>query len=411
VSTVWSDRARSLVSEWQERAWGQLAEDLGLGWQPAQAFERFASPRLAHSDHRLSVERLQSTLGQQLPAAQRAELERSFTEYKKRYYDITPPTRFEDHSIYSNALATVDTLLPLIGQVLPGRLTSAPLVATIPTGRLNATIRRIRGTDEVVILLQQGLTGFLYHFSNALACAIPWSWLFGEMAVPAPEGNPWRMERAAAYLIDLIDAYVIRGDPYQLPEPQLAGADFRVGSYLSSVARQFVIGHEIMHLVFGDLDEARGGPRSPAESRNRELASDDAAAALVARLFETHSDPPVRWGTTVWACTVPLMGFQLLVSWVSFLTTGSLETPESDTHPSPERRRKALLQTHHDMLAAHGRPGEAARLERLTRDGVDAIQDLWHRTWPHVEGLYDSGAAPSPIWRTRDVPRSEAVTR
>jgi hypothetical protein len=93
-ATVWSDRAQMLVSEWQERAWGQLAEDLGLGWNPSQAFDRFATPRVAQSDYRLSVDRLQQTIGQKLSAAQRVDIERTWDEYNKRFYDITPPTRW-----------------------------------------------------------------------------------------------------------------------------------------------------------------------------------------------------------------------------------------------------------------------------------------------------------------------------
>jgi hypothetical protein len=280
----------------------------------------------------------------------------------------------------------------------------------LPTGRLSATIRRIRGTDEVVILLQQGLTGFLYHFSNVLGCAVPAQWLFDERALPAedqgPSGDPQRLESAARYVTDLIDAYVVSGDPYLLTEPQLKGDAFMVASTLSSVMRQFVIGHEIMHLVFGDLDEARESALPQSDARNRELVFDDLAAAAVAALREVSSDPPVPLATSMWGCTMALMGFQLLLAWVAFLATGSLEAPESDTHPSPERRRAALLQAQETRLIRSGRPQEAQRLSFLTRGGVGLIQDLWNRTWPHVQRLRNSDVEPSPIWRQRDIPRS-----
>jgi hypothetical protein len=304
-------------------------------------------------------------------------------------------------------------LMPVIKQIVPGRLTRSPLVASIPTGRLNATIRRIRGTHEAVILLQHGLTGFLYHFSHALGYAVPVQWLFDlpPLAVEASEhiGDPERMERAARYLEDLIDAYVVNGDPYLLSEPQLTGSAFVSGSYLSAVMRQFVIAHEIMHLAVGDLDEPKAS--LPSEARKRELAADGLAATAVAMLQDATNDPPTPLATSLWGCTLALLAFKMLLDWVGFLTEGSRELQEDAAHPSPEQRAMAILESQRAALIRSGRAQEAQRLWSLTTSGVDLIQDLWYRTLPHLSRLRDGGVAPSPIWRTRGVPRSEAVVR
>jgi hypothetical protein len=161
----WSDRATSVVSEWQERAYGELAEDLGFGWNPQRAFQQFSTPQAAEGDYRLSVDRLRDSFGHDYMAASDwQEVKKSLDMYKKKYYYVEPPTRYEDTSIYSNAAANLEMLTSAIEQIMPGRLKKTPLIASLPSGELNARIRAIRGTNEVVILLQQGSQDFFIIF-------------------------------------------------------------------------------------------------------------------------------------------------------------------------------------------------------------------------------------------------------
>jgi hypothetical protein len=165
MESQWSNRARSVVSEWQERAYGKLAEDLGWGWNPQRAFNHFSTPQAAKSDYRLSVERLRNNLGDDYdPGMSWQEFEKGWNEYKENCYYIDPPTKYENASIYSNSYANLTAITHMIEQVMPGQLAKVPLIASLPSGELNAQIRRIRGTSEVAILLQQGFTALSIIF-------------------------------------------------------------------------------------------------------------------------------------------------------------------------------------------------------------------------------------------------------
>lgn len=406
MGSQWSSRARSVVSEWQERLYGQLAEDLGWGWDPQRAFKHFSTPQLAKDDYRLSVDRLRDIHGRGYYAEETwQEIERAWNEYKETYYHIEPPTKYEDAHIYSNALANLSVLTPLIEHVMPGHMSRTPRIATLPSGDLMAKIKKIRGSDEVVILIQQGLAGFIYHFSNIVACAIPTKVIKSRKPVPsAKDGNPGDAELvdyAARYLANLIDAYVVNGDPYLLSNPNLRGRAFYNQSVIGIAMRQFPISHELTHLVYRHIDAK---PSSKDDAWNREFLADELGSSLVggfAKVYDSESLIP-----SIWAVDVVLAGFEMLLECVALLDAGSKRVPDSGTHPSLGQRRDNVFQFNAQTLHDLGSNEDARSLQHLFNQGAEVLDDLSGRIAPHMNELRRRGVKPSPIWRARDVPES-----
>jgi hypothetical protein len=403
----WSDRARSVVSEWQERAYGELAEDLGWGWSPQRAFDKFATRQVAKDDYRLSVDRLKANFGSDYdPGLDWQEVEKGWNEYKEHYYYIEPPTKYEDASIYSNAFANLTAITTLIEQVMPGQLTKVPLIASLPSGELTAKLRSIRGTNEVVILLQKGLAGFIFHFTNIIACAIPTDLIRSGKPVPSATygipGDAKHVTYATKYLIDLIDAYIVNGDPHLLSDPDLRGRALYNRGVIGIWMRQFPICHELIHLVYGHL-----GSRtllSKDEAWRREYQADCVGSALIAGLSNDY-DPESRL-TSIWACAVVLAGFGILEECIDFLSPGSRLAPESGSHPPFRKRREGIFQFACDNFSASGYDDDARSLEDLFNKGEEILGYLMNRIGPHLEELRRNGVRPSPIWRIRQVPES-----
>lgn len=136
MAEQWSSRARAKVSEWQEQAYGGLAEDLGWGWNPQRAFDKFSTRQVPEGDYRISIDRLRENYG---PDYGRdldwKKVEEDWDKYMKTYYHIEPPTKYENASIYSNAFANLTAITVLIEQVIPGYLTKTPRIASQPAYR------------------------------------------------------------------------------------------------------------------------------------------------------------------------------------------------------------------------------------------------------------------------------------
>ena len=406
MAAQWSDRAISVVSEWQERAYGELAEDLGFGWDPLRAFQELSPPQAPAGDYRLSVARLRDSFGRNyLPTFDWQQVEKYWDEYKRNYYYVNLPTKYENPNIYSNALANLTALTSAIKQAMPGHLDKVPIIASLPSGELNAKIRAIRGTNEVVILLQQGLASFLYHFSNIVACFIPSDLIKSRTPVPSMEhGNPGDVNHvtyATRYLVKLITAYVVEGNLYLLGgDPELRGRALYNQGIIGISMRQFPICHELMHLVNGHLSDKN---LSKDKAWEREFLADQEGSTFVAAL----SDGADRGSpaTSVWACSLALAGFQMLEEWVAYLNTGSWVIPENATHPSHRQRRENLREYQYRSMVSVGNNEDARSLLELFDKGDAVLAGLRNRIDPYLEDLRKYGAKPSPIWRVRQIPK------
>ena len=394
----WSDRARKVVTGWQERAYGDLGVDLGLGWAPMAAYERLARPLLP--EERTSGAKAREMLGDDIvPGGDWDDFDCILAEYKRRYF-VEPPTPYEEPNLSSCVAEHLDTVLDVLSTsewTLPAR----PLVATLPSGELNARIRRIPATDEAAVLFQHGLLMYLHTFAMVVAMAVPAEWLALPLRAADPDGDEPGGRDATVRAIDLLaaglTAYVVHGTPSVPGAPLPTGRALVSAGALGRAMRLFVISHELMHLLLGHL-AVPVADLTTEERWRRELDADMAGSSVAARAGEDTGMPLV---VGLWACDLALAAFDLVERVVAYLETGSIDGPPSDSHPPPVRRRQELLRTKTEDLMREGLMADSARLGDLTLNGAQLVERLFEATGPHWVALREQRVRPSPIWTRR----------
>src|SRR5438067_6345238 len=131
----WPANIREFVEDEQERAYWDVAMELGLGPNPTAAYQRVIRPLMPLS---------------QIQATKSAELGKSIVDIYGKYFGHELPTKFEDPNYYPIMLLLLDQVLAAfstIGRQVPAR----PFVATMPSGRVNATTRADDATGRSVI--------------------------------------------------------------------------------------------------------------------------------------------------------------------------------------------------------------------------------------------------------------------
>jgi hypothetical protein len=221
----------------------------------------------------------------------------------------------------------------------------------------------------------------------------------------AKYGNPGDVKHvlyAANYLISLIDAYIVKGDPYLLSDPDLRARAAYNAAVIGMGMRLFPICHELAHLVYRHL--GRKARLSKDEAWSHEFLADEVGSSFVGGFSRDYD--PESMITSIWACNVVLYGFQILEECVAYLNTGSWTVPERDTHPSHEERRRNIFKFQAGVMIDAGRDEDVSTFQDLCNEGEVLIRDLYSRVAPHVKELRRSGVKPSPIWHVREVSES-----
>ena len=109
MAESWSSQARTVVADWQERAWGDLAVSMGLGWAPQRAFAAMSPAPVP--DDLTSVERMRSGMGDDIvPQASWDSVEVTRNDYLNRYL-VDPPTHYESRLLHSTLSHHLDFAL------------------------------------------------------------------------------------------------------------------------------------------------------------------------------------------------------------------------------------------------------------------------------------------------------------
>lgn len=160
ASSTWSGRATKHVTAWQERAYGQLAERSGLGWNPTGMFALLT----AHSPS-VDMEALRAaTPPGQFTDEEWEEIARDAEQCIALCRDPEPVTPFTHAGLQMTdkfAVLTAEIELAKRGVPLPYR----PRVTTLPTGDFNARTRRIVGTDEAALMFDHTLLHFINEYA------------------------------------------------------------------------------------------------------------------------------------------------------------------------------------------------------------------------------------------------------
>jgi hypothetical protein len=396
MPTQWSERARKRVNGWQESDWGEVASSMGLGWKPERAFEALSPPPLP--DDLITVDRMRRDVGDDIvPDGDWASVAATMKDYKDRYL-VDPPTRFEMSLSYSTLAYELDGALETLtglNVVLPYR----PLVASLPSGDVNAKIRKIPGSDEAVILFQHGLIDFLDQLAIAMGAAMPVELTDLPLRAAAPGGSEpgdrahWQL--AVEQLTDSLTSYVVEGKPNNVRRRSLKGRALANSVFLAAGMRRFLLVHELMHLLFKHV--AVPSAKLPEEEAwQREFDADMVAASFCAR---RSAQARV---SSMWACDIALWAFEMLERTLAYLATGALTgLPPTHSHPTPRARRSRLLQEKTQELQGLGETGDAGRLGELTVAGMELGAKLWEATIPHWDGLREKGVRPGPLWTKR----------
>src|SRR5258706_2059219 len=126
----WPQSARDFVESWQEREYRRLATALGLGSDARRAYERLSRPTVPRQ---------------------------AGVNVKQ------PPTSYEDPNRYTIMAILFDGLQRAMAQ-RGVALSPTPLLATLPSGDVNARIVIEPASRVPVIFFEQGLFDYLYGF-------------------------------------------------------------------------------------------------------------------------------------------------------------------------------------------------------------------------------------------------------
>ncbi len=345
--TAWTDDLRRWVESKQERAYRNLGPRLGVGWDADKACQLLS---------RTPNEPMPSESVKDLPGwdsftpAQRE----AFDEQVRRSYldalDMELPTRFEDRSRYP----VIRTIFENVVRRLDAYGISgdaAPLLATLPSGDVNARVSMEPRSGVSVLFFEQGLFQFLFDFATLCAwMSLPLgpSELASDSVLaklPRRHTMPWQ---ASELFTRALHGYVASGTPLANPISQRAPADnLWLSVVLNVQMQQFVLAHELAHVKLGHL---RVKEPDRETSWEQEYEADMYAATFVmARAAEQGLSPAVGY----WGCDIALSCVHLLHLGIAVMEFGGKPDWTSKTHPdalSRRRKLRALVSHHADGL-------------------------------------------------------------
>jgi len=392
----WSEQATKRVTGWQERDWGMLAISMGLGWKPEQVFAAM-SPSPLPTDL-ISSDRMRRDLGDDIVADPNwASLAVTMRDYQDKYL-VNVPTRYEILPYYSALAYELDGAVDAIAaanQELPYH----PLVASLPSGDVNARIRKIPGSNEAVILFQHGLIEFLDQVAIAMGAALPIELTDLPLRVAIPGGSEpgdhAHRQLAVEQLADSLTSYVVEGNPYRARRRPLQERALASGVTLAAGMRRFLLSHELMHLLLQHFS-MRSADMSREQSWQREFDADMVGASLSAPL---SAEACVF---KMWACDTALWAFEILEQTLAYLESGTVTgLPPTHSHPTPRIRRRRLLLEMTRQLQESGETGISGQLGELTAYGWELGARLWEAVLPYWEDLREKGVRPGPLWKKR----------
>src|ERR1700680_1040880 len=106
----WAAETREYVEAQQERHYRRLAQELGLGDDPAAAYQNLSG--LVMPREYVATEKLRSEYGAEpyLSQDQWSAFDREVADLYQRYAYLQPPTRYEDPNRYRSMAMTFDGL-------------------------------------------------------------------------------------------------------------------------------------------------------------------------------------------------------------------------------------------------------------------------------------------------------------
>jgi hypothetical protein len=390
-----SDAGRAFVQSTQERYYRRLAIAQGWDLDPVAAHARFMGSTAIPD--RVPIDPLKSTLRNDPRIANDwHRFDATVQETFARYYSRPLPTPLEDPVFHPMLMMLLDRYHTALAGTRYG-LEHQPLLATLPSGRVNAITWPVPDTDLRAIFFEQGLFRYFDHIATCVGWALPPlapGRMVDDAAILATEPRYTMPSQASSLLGSVLVTYVTRGTPPrgtgELPRPP---HNLPAVTMLLAYMEQFALVHELGHLMNHDVERFAQHQVAPWKA---EYQADTLAAHMVTALAYKET------GTFAMAfagCDLALTAMHFLDRALAIVQHGSRAlTWVSPTHPDALSRRDSLRE---EMPAMPQAGTEVARSAAITLCNMtDALLGrLWEIVSLELLMQAGSGHKPSPIWR------------
>lgn len=390
-SGSWGSETGSFVQDWQERAYRNLAVALHLGSDPTKAYDYLSSPPMPF-EH-VSIERFiqAGDNSANLDQEQLEELSRTLEDRYQHYFSLKMPTPYEDPNRYPIMWMTFDALQNRL--LKKGRnVKPKPLLATLPSGDVNAKISIEPKTKTPIIFFERGLFHYFHDFALLTGWGLP-PLSVEQLYDPSALAQLPRMYQipfqAPKFFTDMLYTYIVDGTPLAnrspIPPPR---HNLKFIVYLLMQMEWFVMAHELAHIEQKHFNEdAR---------KDHEYAAD---AGGFTSMVEVARDNSGNVAVSFWACDLALTAINMLYRAIGILEFGDRKLSWiSETHPDPLSRRNRLRETigQHDSVVSRA---ELSMISQFCGIADDVHQKLWEISAPLLLLAHERGARPSPIWK------------
>lgn len=317
----------------------------------------------------------------------------------KAAFTASVPTKYEDpgwYSVLTNLAERTDKAASKLGMTVP----VAPLLGTLPSGRVNAAAICL-GPKDYIIVFEVGLFGFANLLSKVIALAMPFrgdvdgKLEFGTEITTLPE-------EAVARFQDVLFAYLFLGHPHfaqpYLPPPHLQG----VASLLRKSMELFVLGHEYGHIISGHFGNALpssnllGGVNTEEVTRSwiQEFEADAVGTSLV---VSAMAQDGMDLALSFWGADFFFSCIEIIERTVSIIRTGKADEIHLDSHPPAHMRREQLRQSLVKSIDAEYK-GRAEGAVELGKQLERIVEQLWDSTAPVVMQFRRRKTPLAPQW-------------
>jgi hypothetical protein len=264
---------------------------------------------------------------------------------------------------------------------------SWPVIASLPSGELNAVTYKVPGGLDVhAVFFDEGLMHFTRLFSVAAVFALPPS---GDGVGNDPAGLRRRLAddpAPAARFLEMLIAYVVGGDPLLADAEPVGERWAALGEICGDAMNLFVLGHEFGHVLARHLDAS-----APDDAWSQEFQADALGARLSVAALRSR-------GYDVDLCGIGAELFfgavDVVDRAVSILRHGD-ERPRSGlphTHP-PTALRRRFYRT---RVLPHVLPEEAVAPATAWCESAGlAVSLLWESARPGLVNLHRGGVRPA----------------
>lgn len=315
-----------------------------------------------------------------------------------------PISAYQDPAWYSLLAGMAKEIEEVLAERNMG-LNPSPIFGSLPTGRVNGVALKVPDTDQVIVLIEDGLFGFANLAAKAVARLFPFKGDEDGRLIFSTASSDWQLQFTAKpevseRFLELILAYILGGHPHKA-KAYLPDANYEVvSSVLCGSMELFVLGHEYGHFVCGHLNEGStrkamiGGEDSDKIATNwqQEFEADVRGLEyMLAVMGKRGFDLSLSfWGADFFFCCI-----DIVEKAVSTIRTGSSDVHLSSTHPPTNMRRELL----HSVLKNSVPEEHAAGPLQLAGIVKSILDQLWLVCEPVLVRAHQDGVELAPAWR------------